>query len=390
MVRLLSMGVGVRLFIDTGVQIFGPFLAVIAAGLGTNIVTLGALNSVRSLTGLMAPVFGSLADRWGYRRTMRMTLLLGAAGMFVFGASNGLAMATLGVLLMGLCLFTFTPIMQAYMSAQIPYERRARGLGIVEYAWALAGIIGLSVSGLLIERFSWRTPFFVMGVALLVAFVVFGTLPKTRQADRPPALAPWRWRLAGELRQMLSLEEHARSAWSAIIANGLNVFAVAHIGIVYGTWLGEAYGLRTAQLGLVALTLGVADLLGSVLVSVLTDRFGKYRSFFVSTVAVTLAYAALPSIDISLVAAVAGLFVARFTFETSIVSNLSLLSEQIPSQRGQVLALGAVGVTIGVAFAGVTGPAAYTAWGVPGLGYVAAGASCLAAILAHVAVFERD
>jgi predicted MFS family arabinose efflux permease len=284
-----------------------------------------------------------------------------------------------------------TPVLQAYLSAQIPYERRARGLGIVEYAWALAGIIGLSVSGLLIERFSWRTPFFVMGTALLVAFVVFGTLPRARAGSRPSAaVLPWRSRIARQLRQMLSLEEHARSAWSAIIANGLNVFAVAHIGIVYGTWLGQDYGLTTTQLGLVALTLGVADLLGSVLVSVLTDRLGKYRSFFASTVAVTIAYAALPSLNVSLVAAVAGLFLARFLFETSIVSNLSLLSEQIPSQRGQVLALGAVGVTIGVAVAGVTGPAAYTAWGVPGLGYMAAGASFLAVILAHVAVFERD
>ncbi len=395
--RILGLGIGVRLLTDTGVQIFGPFLAVIAAGLGTNIVTLGALNSLRSLTGLAAPAIGSLAGRIGYRPTMRWLLLLGAAGNLIFAASRSLITAAVGVVVMGLCLFTFASILQAYMSAHIPYARRARGLGLVENAWALSGIVGLSLSGLLIARFGWRAPFIALGVGMLFAALAMGLFPATPRVvmftagsarsrrGRPSRRA----RLTGQVRQMVRLEEHRASAWSAIGATGLSVFAIAHVNIVYGAWLGREYALSTTQLGLVALLLGIADLGGSLLVTVSTDRLGKYRSMLGSTLGAALAFALLPFLNTGLAPALVGLFAARFLFEVDIVSGISLLSEQVPAQRGQVLTLAAATVTIGVAAAGITGPFAYNAWGVAGLGGVSAAAALCAAVLLIRVVTER-
>ncbi len=387
------MGFTVRLVIDTGIQIFGPYLSQIAAGLGISIVTLGALNSLRSLMGLAGPGFGSLAARQGYRRTIRFQLLLGAAGVFLFSFSSSLWMAALGMILMGLGIFSIAPILQAYMSAHSPYEERARGLGTVEYAWALAGIFGLSLAGFLMERFGWRAPFWLIGTGLLIAFVVFRALPAGQQSGgktsaKNERLSLRRW--LAHLRELVRLEQNARSTWGAITAGALSVFAITNVSIIFGTWLGREYGLTTAQLGLVALILGLADLAGAFFVSRFGDRLGKYRVVLSSTAGAVIAYLLLPALNFQLLAAVFGLVLTRFFFETSIVGNISLLSEQVPKMRARVLTLASAAVTLGVAASSLSGPIIYSNWGILGIGLVSAASVLLATLVIFRLVTEEQ
>lgn len=390
--RLIIMGIGVRLFIDTGIQLFGPYLPAIAGGLGVSVVTLGALNSMRSLTGLAAPIMGAVADRYGYRVVMRGLLLTAAAGTFLFAASHNFGLALVGAFFMGLGLFGFTPVLQAYMSAQIPYERRSRGLGVVEYAWAFASIIGVSSAGLMIERLGWRAPFWVLGAGLLLAFFVFGALPATkRRRESGSARQLWQWRRwPARLLDLARLESNARSTHAAILANGLAVFATSNVTLVYGVWLSNEYGLTPSRLGLVALALGLSELLGSVLVSLFGDRFGKYRSILLGAAASVFTYALLPFLNVSVLAIVPGLLLMRFLFEVTLVSNISLLSEQVPTQRGKVLTLATAGVTTGLALASFTGPAVYESWGISGVGILSTTSALLATLLFWRRVSERS
>lgn len=392
MPRLLGLGVGVRFINDTSVQIFGPFLGAIAGGLGVSIVSVGALNGLRSMMGLMAPVVGSIADSIGYRTTMRAALLAGALGTLLFALSTSLWVAVIGLIFMGLGAHALPPVLQAYISAQIPYTRRSRALGIVEYGWALAGVVGLSASGLLIDRLSWRAPFLVMSALLLLSFFVFAALPATpgarsRQATQT-ALFAWRqW--PRRFLSLIHLESNARSAWSAIFVNALNVFAATTITIVYGVWLAGEYGLSTTALGLVALALGLSELTGSVLVSLLGDRLGKYRSILAATILSVAAYLLLPLLNFEVAPIVAGLVTVRFLFEVSIVSNISLLSEQVPTQRGKVLTLATAMVTTGVAAASVVGPVAYSRWGIWAPAIIAAVTGLVSTVLVLVLVEEQ-
>jgi predicted MFS family arabinose efflux permease len=384
------MSVTTRLLVDTGTQIFLPFLSIIAAGLGVSVVTLGRLVSLRSAVGLSSPLFGVLADRMGYRPVMRFTLLLLALGSLLVGASPNVGVAAAGVVLMGLGSASFVPTLWAYLSARLPYARRAQGLGIVEYAWALAGIVGLFLAGQLIAVAGWRAPFFVLSAGLLVAWAIFGTLPAARK-DAPPhtaePLGDWReW--PRRARAFFKLGSSSRSAWSAVLATGLNFFAAMHVLIMYGGWLHREYGLGPAQLGTVALLAGLADLCGSGLVSLVSDRLGKRRSVLLGTSGALLAYLLLPFLNTSVAAAVASIVLARFCFEFTIVSNIPLLSEQVPVQRGKVLTLSVASGLIGNTLAGLTGPWAYTRYGVWGLGPVAA--LVAASALAVVARFVRE
>jgi MFS family permease len=372
--RLIVIGVVTRLITDTAVQFFYPFLPIIAQGLNTGSVTVGRLISLRSLMGLASPLFGILADRRGYRFVMRLGLLGAGLGYLVVGLSQTVWQAALGMILAGLGTFAFIPTLVAYLSSRLSYKRRGLGLGILEYAWAIAGIAGLFLMGLLIEATSWREPLLLLGSGLLLAAWGYGRLPgnsgKTggkSHLETMPRSATMAPTLVLRLRHFLNLGQNGRSAWFSLAANGLIMFGGMNFFINYGSWLQADYGLGAIALGRVALIMGAADLGGSILVSAAADRLGKRRSVLGGAGLAGLGFLSLPLLNVTLLPVLAGLFLARFAFEFAFVSNLALMSEQIPSQRGKMLSVGAAFALTGTTFAGLVGPPLLTQLGLPGL-----------------------
>ena len=388
--RLIGTSTGVKLMVDTSVQIFNPFLAIIAAGLGTTVVTMGRLVSLRSIMGLFAPLFGALSDRIGYRRTIRLALLFTAAGILTVGLSPNVWVAALGMGIMGLGTGSFVPMLHAYLSGKLPYTRRARGLGIVEYSWALTGIVGLSLVGWLIAATNWRVPMLLLGVLLLIATWVFSRMPAAphppRSARNPDAP---RLGLPARTRAYFAVGPTARSTYATIAAGALNYFAAMSMMLIYGAWFGDAFGLGAAALGTVALVFGLFDLLSSVAVSLFTDGLGKRNSVMLGCTIALVGYVALPWLTFALVPAVLGVGVARAGFEFAVVSNFPLLSEQAPAQRGKVLALGSAAGLLLVTVAGFTSPWLYTHVGMHGVIWAAAAATACSLLILVFVVRER-
>ncbi len=388
--RLMTISLGARLMVDASFQIFSPFLPVIAQGLNTSVVSLGRLVSLRSLMGLLSPVFGSIADRSGYRRVLRFALWVGALGLLLIGISVNLWIAAVGMVLSGIGMSGFTPTLQAYISGRLPYAQRARGIGILEYSWAITGIVSLLLIGWLIAATSWRAPFMLLAAGMAIMGFVFGMLPSARREGKegPPSAetesAPLTERAAGFFR----LQGNARSAYADMLVGSLGFFAGMQIMITYGAWLASEYGLGPAQLGAVAVVLGLFDLAASVSVSLFTDRLGKRRSVTIGVAGSLIGYLFLPFFNSTLILAVLGIALARGSFEFGVVSNFSLLSEQVPAQRGKVMTLGAAIGLSGATIASLTGPALYVSHGVPGLAAVSAAATVVALVILLLVVRE--
>ena len=421
---ILAACVATRLVVDTSIQLFYSFLQIIALGMGLNVVVLGRFLSLRSAVGLSAPLFGSAADRYGYLRVMRLALVLAAAGTFLLGSGGGFWSVAAGMVLSGVGLTGFMPTVQAYISAQLPFAQRARGIGILEYSWALAGILGLSLMGLLFDRFSWQVPFVVLGAAILAAWALLGFLPKApRGADTPlagngeeagkaradiprvsgvpeeaaekkvkPALAPQLStvvaRAVRHITALLDLGANRRSAYAVIGANCLFLFGQGHVLIAHGVWLQNEYGLTASALGLAALAQGAAELVGAVLVSLITDRVGKKRSFQAGILGSTLFYIALPIVNRGLWPVIGALLLLRFAYEYGLVSAIALITEQAPDRRGKVISLAVAINLLGITLTGFTGPWMYTHFGVWGLGPVSA--VCTLAAFVLVTVWGRE
>lgn len=386
---LMTVSVLTRLLVNTANQLFNPFLTIIAAGLGVNVIQLGQLLGLRSIMAVFAPLFGSLADRWGYRRTMRLELLIGIAGLLLIGSSTHLWTAVAGMLLMGLGFYAFVPTLRAYLAEQLPYNRRARGFGILEYSWALSGIVGLFVMGQVIALAGWRAPFFVLAVGLVAAWVVFAELPPTGCAGAassqsvmttPGRFVGWS-PLVAQLRHFFTIHENRASTWGAILSGTVANFGLLHIAVIYGGWLATEYGLSAEQLGTVALVIGCADLCGSGLASIVADGLGKRRGVLLGWAVALVVTALLPWLDRGLLWAVGSLVLLRAASEFAIICHISLVSGQSTTNRGKILTLAFAMGIIGGALANFTGPPAFTAYGVWGLGPVTALALLVAIVM---------
>jgi predicted MFS family arabinose efflux permease len=336
--------------------------------------------------GIFSPLFGVAADRTSYRLVIRVALLLNAAGFLLLGLSQEMWMTVAGMILAGLGTGAFIPNLQAYVSGHLPYSIRARGLGMLEYAWALTGIVGLSLVGVLIELTNWRVPFLLLAVGMVIMSFVFGAMPAV-QGVHAPAAPPVRgngWSPVAFFR----IEQNALSTYSAILAGGLCYFAAMQLFIAHGAWLEEQYGLSPAQLGLVAFVFGWFDLAASVAVSLFTDRIGKRRSVIFGIVGSVIGYLVMPYFNVELVLAVAAIGVTRMFFEFSIVSYFPLLSEQAPAQRGKVMTFGSAFALIGGTIAGFSGPWLLVNLGVAGLTWVSAVAVATALVIVLLLVRE--
>jgi MFS family permease len=377
--------------VDIGTQMFNPFLPIFAAGLNTDVVTMGRLVGLRSAVGLLSPLFGSLADRVGYRRVMSVALLVNAVGMAVIGSSQSLWQATVGIVLIGLGLAGFVPTLQAYLGARLPYHQLARGIGMLEYSWALTGIVGLSLMGQLIAATDWRTPFYVLSAGMVVAFFLFRTLPSAREDVLPkPAsvasattLSAWQRVVA-----FFHIERNATSTWAAILATAFTFYAAMQLMIVHGVWYADQYGLGARELGYVALLFGCFDLAASVSVSLFTDRFGKRRSVIVGVAGALVGYLLIPWLNVGIVPAVLSAALARGFFEFAIVANLTLLNVQSPAQRGKIMTLSAA-LTLGCStLATFVAPALYARIGIMGIALISALSTGVALLLLLTRVRE--
>lgn len=401
--RLVGVSLLIKIVCDTTAQYFSPFLPFIAAGLGTSIVTMGWLVSLRSMMGLTAPAFGGLSDRIGYRSTIRLSLVLAAAGALIVGSSPNVAFAAGGMIVLGLGLGSFVPLLHAYLSSSLPWHQRARGLGVVEYAWALTGIVGLSILGWVIVATSWRVPLIMLGVLLAVCAIVVGRLPAVHHAEAAQRASAQmasgnahkeggdsqKVAFVARVRAYLSLGPTARSTWSTIVAGSLSYFAAVQLMIIYGVWLDDAFGLGPAAIGSVALVFGLVDLSASVLVSLFADRMGKRRSVMAGVSVALVGYLLLPFMGATITTAIVGIAIARFGFETGVVAHFPLLSEQTPDQRAKVMTMGSASMNLLAMLAALIAPWLYTVYGISAVAAVSLVAVIGALLVLATLVHER-
>ena len=337
--------------LNLAVRVTYPFLPEIARGLSISFQQAGLLVAARHCVGLTGALWGVVSERKGYGWGMMIGLITLVIGSFIVSLSGSFAFALAGFVLIGISKPVYDPSLQAFVSARIPYSKRAKALGILEASWAGSWLLGIPLSGLLIAHFGWHSPFSLISGAALVAILLTTRLkdfPLTNQA------------LAGKVDQDLSAPAESPSGKiGPILVLGVSllmVFANENMVIVYGAWLEEQFQLRVQELGFFSMLVGVAELGGELTVVALVDRIGKRRAILGGLTLTGLSYLALPVCQSSLYMALAGLACMFYLFEFTIVSIFPYVSEMVPAQRGKWLAFNYTALVIGRLCGALSGP----------------------------------
>lgn len=362
--------------INTAIRWLPFFLPTLAIAYDSSTATLALLLGIAEASGLSTYFVG----RWLDAGRERLVIVLALGGVVL---SSALALVgsiwffAAAAVVIGVAAGNVTVAGHAWISARVPFKRRARFIGVYEFSWAGALLIGVPLVAMLISVFGWRGPFIAVAIVAIISAAFVATIDDGEGARRDMAPS--------------DKTPITTDAWFIIAAGAMVAMAGLTTIVIAGTWLDEALGVSTGGVGLVAMAFGAAELIASMSSAAFADRLGKRRSvqFSVSGLLVGLAIIAITGS--SLLIGTIGLFIFFVGFEYAIVTSFSLVSEAMPDSRGKALGVGNALSTlargVGVALAGVL----YENFDVHGpLALSAAAAICTLALLSVVAHRRPD
>ncbi|MBI3634627.1 MAG: MFS transporter [Candidatus Rokubacteria bacterium] len=170
-----------------GFQFFSPFLPLYVRELGVIdpariALWSGALTAVTpTVSGLMSPLFGRLADRFGWK----IMLIRSLAGFTVIIAAMGLVRSVeqlfVARFLQGL-VAGFTPMAMAAASVAAPREKVSVAIARVQSAQLLSVAVGPLAGGIVASRVGIRPAFFITAGLCAIALVALIVLFREVQA----------------------------------------------------------------------------------------------------------------------------------------------------------------------------------------------------------------
>jgi len=329
-----------KFILNTTRRFVYPFAPVLSRGLGVPLTAITSLIALNWAAGSLAIFAGPLADRLGYRLMMITGMVLLAVGLLVSGLLPLYAVVLVALFLAALGKAVFDPAVQAYVSDHVPYRRRGLVIGVLEFSWAGSALLGIPALALIIDRFGWRSPFFVMGLLAVLGIALLVLL--IPPVERDPAGS----RSRIDLKTVWQAVLHKRSARGALAFIFLVSAANDTLFVVYGAWLENAFGLSIVALGLGTGTIGLAELLGETLTATLADRIGLKRSVMTGLTICIILYVLLPLVSQTIFMAFASLFLIFVTFEFVAVTSVSMATELLPRARATMMAtfMGAAGL----------------------------------------------
>jgi predicted MFS family arabinose efflux permease len=374
-VRVISATV-CRVVLNTARRFPYTFAPVLSRGLGVPLTAVTSMIAVNQATGILGIFYGPLLDRFGYRNMMTVGISV-MTGSFFFAwmyPSYGSVFAAIAIAGLGKNLFD--PAIQAYVGANIPLEKRGRFVGMLEFSWAGSTLIGIPVSGLLMEKMDWKAPLlFLASTGLAGFFALRISMPPESSSREASGTASFSW-----YRSWKTLI-HRRPAVGVIGLVFLISGANDQLFVVYGAWLERCFNLSALQLGFGTGVIGCAELLGEAFTVAFADRIGLRRSILLGGVLSTLSFVVLPFSDGSVPMALAGLFFVFVTFEFTIVALLSLTTEIVPGARGTMIAAFLAAAGAGRVLGALSGGALWLYGGISAVVGISAAANALGLVL---------
>lgn len=362
-----------RLLLNTARRFAYPFAPVLSRGLEVPLTAITSLIAVNQATAILGIGFGPFSDRFGYRRMMFIGMGMLSVGMLTAGVFPFYYSVMAALFLAGLGKSLFDPSIQAYVSRQVSYRRRGMVIGFLEMSWAGSTLIGIPCVAILLNRFDWQVPFYVLGGLGLVgmaALVFF--FPQNKQKNVT----------------VVAKKKTLWHAWPHLIANrsALGTLGYAffisvandNLFVVYGAWLEQSFHVSIVVLGIGTGVIGLAELCGEGLTVLISDRIGLRRSIIAGVVLTIVNYALIPLYGQSLRLALVGIFLLFLTFEFMLVTSMSLCTEILPSQRATMMAAFFAAAGVGRVIGALMGGHIWLFGGIWLTGMVSAGITLLA------------
>ncbi|MDY4162764.1 MAG: MFS transporter [Sutterella sp.] len=284
------------------------------------------------ISGIMAPIWGAMADR----RSRKLMALRAAVLLAVSYTLGGLVQNEWQLLAMR-CFQGFAsglwPACLAIMASFAPRDRLGFCMGTMQGAMTAGGVLGPFFGGVLAEMFSMRTTFFVGGGALIVISLLILTL------IREPARKEKK-KEAGKTqkRNLLKVPVVQRM----LLCAGIVQLTILVQQPVLPLYIGELQGSMDKLVlvtGLVFSVVGISGVVASPLWGILGQKWG-YRPALYSALFGTAVFGMIQAIPDTLIPFGIWRFIGGLTFAGIFPAiNAVLTMSTDPEDRGRIFGL---------------------------------------------------
>ncbi len=262
------------------VMLYSIVLATLMREFGMSKSTAGLLNTLTLIASAIGSLaFGFLADSFGRRRMLSLSIVVYSIFTFACGFSTSITMLAVFRFLLGLGMGGEWNSGATLVAETWPSAWRGRALGIVQSSWAIGYALAAVVAGLILRHSNWRWVFFVGVLPALVTLWIQHDVPEpelwqrhrqTVNVSSAGTTALWH-RARGPILALLSMNTFGMFAWWGLF-----------------TWIPAYLALPIAKGGRNFSTLDFTTFLtvlnlcgmlpGYLLFGVLADRFGRKRT----------------------------------------------------------------------------------------------------------------
>jgi MFS family permease len=326
--RLVLLAAGLGWMLDAfDVMLYSIVLATLMRAFDMSRTTAGLLNALTLVASALGGLlFGILADRFGRRRMLSLSILVYSVLTFACGLSTSIMGLAICRFLLGLGMGGEWNTGATLVAETWPPALRGRALGIVQSSWAVGYALSAVVAGLILSHFGWRWVFFA---GILPAAAVLWI---QRSVPEPQLWEKARMAVAqNKSAKRAALRRSLRPLMALTLANTFGMFG--WWGLF--TWIPAYLVLPVAQNGRGFTTLSLTGFLvvvnlcgmlpGYLLFGVVADHFGRRWTFVgylaAAAFAVPLLAAAHKPAFIILFASIAAFFGTGFFTGSGIIGS---------------------------------------------------------------------
>jgi MFS transporter, OFA family, oxalate/formate antiporter len=254
-------------------NVLGALFEPLQAEFGWNRGQISAGITIFGITAsLLAPVYGSMADRYGVRKVALWSLVAFAASFAALGLTTASIYSFWALwLVVGLVGIGSTPVTWSRAISLWFVKNRGLALGIMLIGTSVAALFVPRLAVWAIESFGWREMFLIVALLPLLVALPVGLLffREPRADERPAALTTTTGDVAG---MTFAEARRTRQFWILWISILMIAFAYggAHIHMIP---IVRDHGFTLATAASIAGVVGLGILVGRLSVGWLLDRF---------------------------------------------------------------------------------------------------------------------
>ena len=168
----LIIGIGIAWLFDAmDVGMLSFVIAALHKEWQLSTVEMGWIGSVSSIgMAVGAILFGMMADRFGRKAILILTLLVFSIGSGISAFDTGYGIFLVLRFIIGAGLGGELPVASTLVSESVPVEKRGRSVVLLESFWAAGWLLAAIISYFVMPIWGWRVAIFATGLAGLYAF----------------------------------------------------------------------------------------------------------------------------------------------------------------------------------------------------------------------------